>query len=219
MGLSKDSNRHFRRSKLQLVGASAILIASKYEEIYAPHIDELVYITDNTYQRGDLLAMEWQVLDTLMYDVSQPTPCTFLPRILKGNSTSIKKKEEMLIASLSASLAELAVFDYKITTTYLPSLIASSCVLLANFILFSNKPVWTQTLQILSGNYRPSQLHDCCNIVYSRLREYMCNAKYTSKIIQMHSSSMFWSILMHNDVTRSIQMFSTLPCFIFADFI
>lgn len=34
------------RAKLQLVGATAILLASKFEEIYPPEITEFVYICD-----------------------------------------------------------------------------------------------------------------------------------------------------------------------------
>lgn len=38
------------RAGLQ-VGVTSMLVASKYEEIYAPAIDEFCYITDNTYTR------------------------------------------------------------------------------------------------------------------------------------------------------------------------
>lgn len=34
------------RAKLQLVGATAILLASKFEEIYPPEVSEFVYICD-----------------------------------------------------------------------------------------------------------------------------------------------------------------------------
>ena len=37
------------RHQLQLLGCACMLIASKYEEIYAPCVDEFVYISDNTY--------------------------------------------------------------------------------------------------------------------------------------------------------------------------
>merc|ERR1719186_941225 len=37
------------RNKLQLVGVAAMLVASKYEEIYAPEIKDFVYITDRAY--------------------------------------------------------------------------------------------------------------------------------------------------------------------------
>lgn len=49
------------RAKLQLVGVGCMLIAAKYEEIYAPQVEEFCYITDNTYDRPQVLSMERQV--------------------------------------------------------------------------------------------------------------------------------------------------------------
>lgn len=39
------------RQDLQLVGVTAMLIASKYEEIYAPEVRDFVYITDKAYSK------------------------------------------------------------------------------------------------------------------------------------------------------------------------
>lgn len=39
------------KSKLQLVGVSALLIACKYEEIYPPEVKDFVYITDRAYTK------------------------------------------------------------------------------------------------------------------------------------------------------------------------
>ena len=39
------------RPKLQLVGVTALLIASKYEEIYPPELRDLVYICDRAYSK------------------------------------------------------------------------------------------------------------------------------------------------------------------------
>jgi cyclin B len=46
------------RTKLQLVGVTAMLISSKYEEIYAPEVRDFVYITDKAYTKEEILAME-----------------------------------------------------------------------------------------------------------------------------------------------------------------
>jgi Cyclin, N-terminal domain len=42
------------RPKLQLVGVTCLLIASKYEEIYPPELRDLVYICDRAYTRNDV---------------------------------------------------------------------------------------------------------------------------------------------------------------------
>ena len=54
-------NNTVRRGKLQLVGVTGLMLASKYEEIYPPEVRDYVYICDNAYNRQDILDME-QVL-------------------------------------------------------------------------------------------------------------------------------------------------------------
>ena len=44
-----------QRAKLQLVGTSSMFIASKYEEIYPKELDKFVYITDDTYNKRQVL--------------------------------------------------------------------------------------------------------------------------------------------------------------------
>lgn len=43
------------RLKLQLIGAAAVMVAAKYEEIYPPPLKEYVYITDDTYSASQVL--------------------------------------------------------------------------------------------------------------------------------------------------------------------
>lgn len=39
-----------------------MLIASKYEEIYAPEVRDFVYITDKAYTKEEILNMETEIL-------------------------------------------------------------------------------------------------------------------------------------------------------------
>lgn len=50
------------RQKLQLIGVTAMLIASKYEEIYAPEVRDFVYITDRAYTKEEILDQEFDML-------------------------------------------------------------------------------------------------------------------------------------------------------------
>lgn len=70
------------RSKLQCMGSAALLLASKYEEIYPPEIRDLVYFCDKAYTRQDLLDMERIMLHRLSFNVSLPTVMDFLPHAL-----------------------------------------------------------------------------------------------------------------------------------------
>lgn len=68
------------KSKLQLVGVTAMLIASKYEEMYAPEVGDFVFITDNTYTSEQIRAMERHMLKTLDYSLGTPLCLHFLRR-------------------------------------------------------------------------------------------------------------------------------------------
>ena len=43
------------RTRLQLVAVAALLIASKYEEIYMPELKDFVFISDNAYTKDEIL--------------------------------------------------------------------------------------------------------------------------------------------------------------------
>lgn len=71
------------RTKLQLVAVSAMLIASKYEEIYAPEVRDFVFITDNAYTKEEILAMEMSILTSLQFSITTPSAFRFLERFSK----------------------------------------------------------------------------------------------------------------------------------------
>ena len=53
------------RNELQLVGVTAMLLASKYEEMYAPEIGDFVYITDQAYDKALIRQTEAKMFTTL----------------------------------------------------------------------------------------------------------------------------------------------------------
>ena len=72
------------KEHLQLVGVTAMLIASKYEEIYYPQLHDFVYITDNSYTDSEVRDMERIILRTLGYNLATPTSIHFLRRFSKA---------------------------------------------------------------------------------------------------------------------------------------
>jgi cyclin B len=60
-----------------------MLIASKYEEIYAPEVRDFVYITDNAYTKDEILLMEQSMLQTLDFNITVPSAYRFLERFSK----------------------------------------------------------------------------------------------------------------------------------------
>jgi hypothetical protein len=76
------------RNKLQLVGVTAMLLASKYEEMFAPEVADFVYITDNAYAKADIWEMERDILRTLDFCLGKPLCLHFLRRNSKAGEVS-----------------------------------------------------------------------------------------------------------------------------------
>jgi cyclin B len=74
------------------VGVTGMLIASKYEEIWAPEVRDFVYISDKAYTREQIISMEKLMLNTLGFSLTLPTPYNFLARFLKAASTHLDKQ-------------------------------------------------------------------------------------------------------------------------------
>nr|KAF6499361.1 cyclin B2 [Molossus molossus] len=72
------------RKKLQLVGITALLLASKYEEMFSPNIEDFVYITDNAYTSSHIREMEALILKELKFELGRPLPLHFLRRASKA---------------------------------------------------------------------------------------------------------------------------------------
>ncbi|GFR40494.1 hypothetical protein Agub_g1062 [Astrephomene gubernaculifera] len=139
------------RSQLQLVGITCMWIAAKYEEIYPPNVSEFSYITDNTYSREQLVAMEEDILKKLKYELTVPTAKTFLRRLLQ-----VCNPDDQL-HFVSNYLTEISLMEASMLN-FLPSEIAAAAVYLANLILA--RAPWSPTLEHYSY-YTPGQFADC----------------------------------------------------------
>ncbi|XP_036868095.2 cyclin-A1 isoform X1 [Manis javanica] len=140
------------RGKLQLVGTAAILLASKYEEIYPPEVDEFVYITDDTYTKRQLLRMEHLLLKVLAFDLAVPTTNQFLLQYLRRQGVCVRTE------NLAKYVAELSLLEADPFLKYLPSLIAAAAYCLANYIV--NRHFWPDTLAAFTG-YSLSEIVPC----------------------------------------------------------
>lgn len=85
------------KSKLQLVGVTAMLIASKYEEMYAPEVGDFVFITDNTYSSEEIRTMERNMLRTLDYSLGNPLCLHFLRRYSRAGEVLCSVKEQLTV--------------------------------------------------------------------------------------------------------------------------
>lgn len=76
---------------MQLVGVTAVLIASKYEEIYYPMLSDLTYITSNAYTEEEIMEMEVRMLKALGYSLGAPSSLHFLRRYSRMAQVSEKQ--------------------------------------------------------------------------------------------------------------------------------
>ncbi|XP_047941019.1 G2/mitotic-specific cyclin S13-7-like isoform X1 [Salvia hispanica] len=146
------------RRELQLVGISSMLIACKYEEIWAPEVSDLMAISDNAYAREQVLVMEKAILGQLEWYLTVPTPYVFLIRYIKASIPSDKEMENM-----SFFFGELGLTSYSVMTRYSPSVLAASAVYVARCTL-GRSPVWSETLRHHTG-YSQDQLMECGKVL------------------------------------------------------
>ncbi|KAM6253418.1 G2/mitotic-specific cyclin-B3 isoform 2-T2 [Porphyrio hochstetteri] len=137
------------RDKLQLLGSTAILIASKFEERCPPCVDDFLYICDDAYKREELIAMEISILSTLNFDINIPIAYRFLRRYAKC------ARATMETLTLARFICEMTLQEYDYARES-PSKLAASCLLLA--LTMKNCGGWTPTLEYYSG-YRSQDLH------------------------------------------------------------
>ncbi|GLV35441.1 Cyclin A [Carabus blaptoides fortunei] len=144
------------RAKLQLVGTAAMFIASKYEEIYPPDVGEFVYITDDTYNKKQVLRMEQLILKVLGFDLSIPTPLTFLTKFCVSSEQSEK------IMFLAMYLCEMSMLEADPYLQYLPSMLAASAICVARDTM--ELEPWTSELEDTIG-YTHRHLQPCVKLL------------------------------------------------------
>ncbi|CAG0919913.1 unnamed protein product [Notodromas monacha] len=145
------------RSKLQLLGTTAMFIAAKVEEIYPPESEEFVFITDNTYSKEQLLKMETFILIALDYRMTCVTPYTFFAKFV----LDIEAPET--VSNLALYLLELAMMEGGDILNYLPSVQAAASVALAAHTLMVGE-LW-KIMFMKTTNYKYADLMPCMSTI------------------------------------------------------
>ncbi|KAI0925977.1 hypothetical protein AcW1_008262 [Taiwanofungus camphoratus] len=128
--------------KLQLVGVTAMFIASKYEEILAPSVDEFVFMTENGYTKEEILKGERIVLQTLEFKISHYcSPYSWMRKISKADNYDIQTR------TLSKFLTEVTLLDHRFLRVK-PSLIAAIGMYTARRMLEGD---WNEAFVYYSG--------------------------------------------------------------------
>lgn len=145
--------------KLQLVGATAIFVASKYEEVNCPTIAEIIYMVDNGYTADELLKAERFMLSMLQFELGWPGPMSFLRRISKADDYDLETR------TLAKYFLEVTIMDERFVGCK-PSFLAAGAHCMARLML--RKGDWSKA-HVYYSNYTFRQLHkllwamlECC---------------------------------------------------------
>lgn len=134
--------------KLQLVGATAIFLAAKYEEVNCPTLSEIMYMVENGYSGEEILKAERFMLTQLNFRLGWPGPMSFLRRISKADDYDLETR------TLAKYFLEVCIMDERFLGLT-PSFLAAGSHCMARFML--RKGDWTQA-HVYYSNYTFSQL-------------------------------------------------------------
>jgi len=122
------SEKVVQLDRLQLVGITAMFIASKYEEVLSPHITNFRHVADDGFSESEILSAERFILSTLNYDLSYPNPMNFLRRISKADNYDIQSR------TIGKYLMEISLLDHRFMP-FRPSHVAAAAMYLSRLIL------------------------------------------------------------------------------------
>lgn len=131
------------KDKFQLIGVTSFFIASKYEEIIPPDLQDWVVICDQLYTKRDILKMEMVILRRLKFELGRPLPIHFLRRNSKAAHADPK------IHTLAKYIMELSLMEAT-CSPWAPSLLAAASLYVTLKIL-SDGDDW--------GNWTPTLAH------------------------------------------------------------
>jgi len=150
------SKKQVSRSKLQLVGITAMFIASKFEEIYPPEVKDFVYISDKAYTGDEIIKMERAILNALKFEIVFPTVHSFGKRFAKAAHLE-ERTENIAFYLIDATLQDYDMLQYK------PSIVAAAGINLAERLstrVSVSSPVWSEAVAEYIG-YADCDLEAC----------------------------------------------------------
>jgi len=130
------------KDRLQLVGATALFIACKFDERCPPILDDFLYICDDAYRREELIAMEQKILRSIDFDLGIPLSYRFLRRYAKCARSSI------LTLTLARYILETSQMDYSFVQM-VDSYRSAACLLLA--MKMDGSGSWSRSMVYYTG--------------------------------------------------------------------
>lgn len=141
------------RSRLQLIGVCAMLIAAKYEEMYPPEVQDFIWVSRNAYTRADIITTEGLILRALDFDLGTPLPLHFLRRDSRAAAASPDAH------NVAKYMMEVGAASYALLA-FAPSQLAAASLYCAQQALAPGAPAWSATAAHYSG-YSEAALQPC----------------------------------------------------------
>ncbi|OAA63970.1 G2/mitotic-specific cyclin-B [Cordyceps fumosorosea ARSEF 2679] len=136
------SKKVIQLDNFQLVGITAMFIASKYEEVLSPYIGNFKKITNDGFTEEEILSAERFVLSTLDYDLSYPNPMNFLRRVSKADNYDIQSR------TIGKYLTEISLLDHRFMS-FPPSQVAAAAMYMSRLML--DRGEWDEMLAHYAG--------------------------------------------------------------------
>lgn len=96
-----------KKTQLHMLGVAALLIATKYEEIYPPDLKDLLNVSENKFTKEEVLKLEYEIIATLEFNFFLPSMLRFIQRYRKLSTTASDDQ----IFYFAQYLAEISLLD------------------------------------------------------------------------------------------------------------
>ena len=154
----------FDITEYQLVAVASMLIASKYEEYYAPEIKDFIYVTKGTYTKEQIIKMEYSIMCALKFDILFSSGIKFLEYFSFYNKNKFhNEKIDKRQFHLAQFILEISLMNVGIMK-YSASMRASSALYMSRKILKNEiedkDNIWSNELHLKTG-YNEGKLKQC----------------------------------------------------------
>lgn len=129
------------KAKLQLLGATALFVAAKFDERCPPSVRDFLYICDDAYSHEELIAMEGHLLRVLDFQLGMPLSYRFLRRYARCAKLPLET------LTLARYVLETSLLDYTLVDQR-ESKMAAAALLQA---LLMKGLSWNATLEHYTG--------------------------------------------------------------------
>merc|ERR1712018_186725 len=135
------------KKNLQVIGLTAFVIASKYEEVTFPILDDWRYLSDHSVSCEEIKNAELEILQVLNFKVNLPVPLTFLRRF--SNIAKADARQHRMARFFLESMFYCIQLS-KFTPSHKAATAIYLSLKLTNSSLYSENSVWTKELEYYS---------------------------------------------------------------------